>query len=117
MTSSNSRPRRRRLGEFEAIAKFFAPLTAKAKGAFGLIDDVATLSLAKGQELVTKVDAIVEGVHFLRTDPVGDIAKKALRVNLSDLAAKGAKPRHYLLSLSLAPWCGDAWPRRCRSGS
>src|SRR5215470_8055004 len=85
MTNYNSRPPRRRLGEFEAIAKFFAPLSAKAKGAFGLIDDVATLSLAKGQELVTKVDAIVEGVHFLRTDPPGDIARKALRVSLSDL--------------------------------
>src|SRR5580765_1636552 len=116
MTSYNSRPRLRRLGEFEAIAKFFAPLSATAKGAFGLVDVVATLTLAQGQELVTKVDAIVEGVHFLRSDPPGDIARKALRVNLSDLAAKGAKPRHYLLSLSLAPWCGDGWLKAFAAG-
>src|SRR6266550_4191556 len=107
MTSFNSD--RRRLGEFEAIAKYFAPLSRRAKGALGLMDDVATFSLPKGQELVTKVDAIIESVHFLRDDPPGDIATKALRVNLSDLAAKGAKPLHYLLSLSLAPWCGDRW--------
>src|SRR5215471_7439921 len=116
MTSYNFKPPRRRFGEFEAIAKFFAPLSAKAKGAFGLVDDVATLTLAQGQELVAKVDAIVEGVHFLRSDPPGDIAMKALRVNLSDLAAKGAKPREYLLSLSLARWCGDGWLQAFAAG-
>jgi thiamine-monophosphate kinase len=115
MTSSNSR-RPRRLGEFETIAKYFAPLAAKAKGAFGLADDVATLKLPKGQELVAKVDAVVEGVHFFASDPAGDVAKKALRVNLSDLAAKGARARHYLLSLSLAPWCGDDWLARFAAG-
>lgn len=91
MTKSSSEPPRR-LGEFAMIAKFFAPLSADAEGAFGLADDVATLQVPDGQELVAKVDAIIEGVHFLRTDPAGLIAKKALRVNLSDLAAKGAVP-------------------------
>ena len=106
MTSSSSR---RRLGEFELIAKYFAPLASRTKGAFGLKDDVATLRLRKGEELVAKVDAIVEGVHFLRSDTPADVARKALRVNLSDLAAKGAMPRHYLLSLSLPAWAGNAW--------
>jgi thiamine-monophosphate kinase len=115
MTSSNS-DRPRRLGEFEAIAKFFAPLSKGARGAFGLADDVATVRVRKGRELLAKVDAIVESVHFRREDPAGDIAKKALRVNLSDLAAKGAEPRYYLLSLSLAPWCGEAWLARFATG-
>jgi thiamine-monophosphate kinase len=106
----------RRLGEFEAIAKFFAPLSAGAKGAFGLMDDVATISAVLGEELVAKVDAIVESVHFFRGDPAGEVAKKALRVNLSDLAAKGAKPRYYLLSLSLARWCGDDWLAKFAAG-
>ena len=91
------------------IAKLFAPLAAKAHGAFGLTDDAATLSVPKGEELVVTVDALVEGVHFLKDDPAGDIAKKALRVNLSDLAAKGAALRGYLLALSLPAWIDDAW--------
>lgn len=98
----------RRLSEFALIAKLFAPL-AKAEGAFDLTDDVARLSLSSGQELVVTVDAIVEGVHFFRSDPADLIARKALRVNLSDLAAKGAEPRHYLLALSLPDWVDDAW--------
>jgi len=59
---------------------------------------------------------LVEGVHFLRDDPADLIAKKALRVNLSDLAAKGATPRNYLLGLSLAPWIGDEWLTRFAAG-
>jgi thiamine-monophosphate kinase len=98
------------------IAKFFAPLAAKAEGAFGLLDDVAIVKVAAGHDLVAKVDAIVEGVHFRRDDPAHLIAKKALRVNLSDLAAKGAVPKGYLLSLSVAPWCDDDWLERFASG-
>jgi len=112
--SSNSDPPRR-LGEFALIAKLFAPL-AKSAGAFGLLDDVATVSVPEGRELVAKVDAIVEGVHFLREDPADLVAKKALRVNLSDLAAKGASPLGYLLSLSIAPWCNDDWLARFAAG-
>jgi thiamine-monophosphate kinase len=98
------------------IAKLFAPLAAKAHGAFGLTDDAATLSVPKGEELVVTVDALVEGVHFLKDDPAGDIAKKALRVNLSDLAAKGASLRGYLLALSLPAWIDDAWMARFAEG-
>ena len=78
--------------EFDIIAKYFAPLAGK--GARGLMDDVATLG-----NLVLTTDAIVEGVHFLADDPIDTIAKKALRVNLSDLAAKGAQPVGVLLTL------------------
>ncbi|MSP95489.1 MAG: thiamine-phosphate kinase [Alphaproteobacteria bacterium] len=105
MTSSGSN----RLGEFEAIAKLFAPLAAKEPGALSLTDDAAILDLPFDEDLVVTVDALIEGVHFLRDDPPATIAKKSLRVNLSDLAAKGATPRAYLLSLSLASWVGDDW--------
>ncbi len=107
MTSSNSEPRA--LSEFALIAKLFAPLAANSEGAFGLKDDAATLRLPPGEELVVTVDTLVEGVHFLRDDSPELIAKKALRVNLSDLAAKGAQASHYLLALSLPEWVGDAW--------
>lgn len=87
------------MDEFGIIAKYFAPLAGE--GAFGLTDDVAVLPRRAGHELVVTTDAIVEGVDFFGFDPAGTIARKALRVNLSDLAAKGAEPVHYLLNLSL----------------
>lgn len=90
-----------RPGEFELIAQLFAPLAKDARGAFGLTDDAAILTPPAGHELVTTVDALVEGVHFLGTDPPDLIAKKSVRVNLSDLAAKGAEPAGYLLALIL----------------
>jgi thiamine-monophosphate kinase len=82
--------------EFDIIAKLFAPL-ATSPAARGLNDDVAVLAAA-GQMLAT-TDAIVEGVHFLQSDPIETVAKKALRVNLSDLAAKGAHCSGVLLTL------------------
>jgi thiamine-monophosphate kinase len=106
MTSSISD---RRLGEFELIREFFAPLSRGVSGACNLQDDVATVTCPAGYEMVLKVDAIVEGVHFLKDDPARSIAKKALRANLSDFAAKGAEPRAYLLALALPDWATDAW--------
>ena len=103
------------LGEFELIAKLFAPL-AKAPGAFRLADDAATLDLPSDRELVVTTDALVEGVHFLSHDPAEQVAKKALRVNLSDLAAKGAKPEGYLLALCVAPWVDDSWLEKFAAG-
>ncbi len=82
--------------EFDIIARYFAPL-AKSAAARGLLDDAAVFD-AKGMLVIT-TDAIVEGVHFLSGDPIDTVAKKALRVNLSDLAAKGAKPVAVVLSL------------------
>jgi thiamine-monophosphate kinase len=93
--------------EFELIAEFFAPL-ATAPGAFGLKDDAAVMAPRAGCDLVVTTDMIVAGVDFLAEDPPDSIAKKALRANLSDLAAKGAEPFAYLLTLSL-PQADRAW--------
>jgi thiamine-monophosphate kinase len=86
-------------GEDSLIARYFMPL-ATDPGAFGLTDDAAVLK-ALGQDIIVTTDAIVEGVHFLSDDPPQTIAKKALRVNLSDLAAKGATPAGFVLTLAL----------------
>jgi len=88
-----------RPGEDELIARFFAPL-AGPEG-LGLMDDAALLSAPAGEDLVLTTDALVGGVHFFADDPPDAIARKALRVNLSDLAAKGARPLGFLLSLAL----------------
>lgn len=82
--------------EFELIARYFAPL-ADDGFAFGLRDDAALLPQRPGHDVVATVDAVVAGVHFLQDDPPEVVARKLLRVNLSDLAAKGARPAHYLL--------------------
>jgi thiamine-monophosphate kinase len=95
--------------EFALIARYFAPLASGVPGAAGLRDDAATFVTPPGFETVVTTDALVEGVHFLAEDPPGLVARKALRVNLSDLAAKGAKPTIYLLALSLGPRVDEAW--------
>lgn len=79
--------------EFDVIRTLFEPLAGES-GARGLVDDAAVLD-----GLVITTDAIVEGVHFLPTDPIETVAMKALRVNVSDVIAKGAKPRCALLTL------------------
>ena len=96
-------------GEFELIARYFAPLAKGFPGAYGLLDDAAVIAPAPGHELVAKTDAIVGGVHFLADDPPDLVARKALRVNLSDLAAKGAIGRAYMLDLMLPNTIGEAW--------
>jgi thiamine-monophosphate kinase len=95
-------------GEDRLIARHFRPL-ARDPGAFGLVDDAAVLTPPPGSDVVLKADAIVAGVHFFTDDPPGDIARKALRVNLSDLAAKGSKPAGFLLSLALNADVDDDW--------
>jgi len=96
-------------GEDRLIARFFRPL-ATDPGAFALTDDAAILAPPAGCDFVLKADAIIGGVHFLDDDPADLVAKKALRVNLSDLAAKGAKPLGFLLSLALPQTIGeDDW--------
>jgi len=94
--------------EDRLIARFFKPL-ATVPGALGLSDDAAILSPPSGFDLVLKTDAIVGGVHFLSEDAARTVASKALRVNLSDLAAKGARPIGFLLSLVLPSEVGEAW--------
>ena len=93
-------------GEDDLIARYFMPL-ASDPGAFGLIDDAAILQ-GSSDDLVVTTDAIVEGVHFLPDDPPDTIARKALRVNLSDLAAKGASPAGFVLTLAL-PKADEVW--------
>lgn len=83
-----------------AIVAMLAPLTARFPGAFALTDDCAVLAPEPGTEIVLKTDAVAEGVHFLAHDAPADIGWKALAVNVSDLVAKGARPRVYLMSLS-----------------
>ena len=113
-----------RLGEDELIARYFAPLAGPA--GLGLRDDAALMRPPPGEDLVLTTDALVAGVHFFPDDPPEDIARRALRVNLSDLAAKGARPRGFLLSLALPrdwreDWLtafadglgADAWAYRC----
>lgn len=102
-------------GEFELIARYFAPL-AHAPGALGLRDDAALVDVDPGRHLVATTDALVEGVHFLPSDPADRIGRKALRVNLSDLAAKGARPLGYLLTLALSPRVNADWVERLAAG-
>lgn len=96
------------LDEAGLIARFFRPL-ATAPGAAGLLDDAATIPGGFGKELVVTTDAIVAGVHFFPDDPADAVARKALRVNLSDLAAKGAQPVGYLVTLALPGDWEDDW--------
>src|ERR1700704_2889443 len=95
-------------GEDRLIARYFRPL-ATHPGALGLVDDAATFTPPAGADMVLTADALVGGVHFFTDDPAGMIAQKALRVNLSDLAAKGAKPVGFLLSLALPEGVGEEW--------
>src|SRR5450432_2876551 len=92
--------------EDSLISRYFRPL-ATDPGAFNLGDDAAILK-ALGDDIVVTTDAIVEGVHFLADDPPDTVARKALRVNLSDLAAKGAVPAGFVLTLALRD-TDEAW--------
>ncbi|MFO1108485.1 MAG: thiamine-phosphate kinase [Bradyrhizobium sp.] len=100
-------------GEDALIARYFKSIATDA-GAFALDDDAAVLK-AQGADIVVKTDAIVEGVHFLPDDPPDTVARKALRVNLSDLAAKGATPAGFLLTLALRS-ADDGWLRPFANG-
>jgi thiamine-monophosphate kinase len=102
-------------GEDRLVARFFRPL-ARHPGALGLLDDAATLTPPDGCDLVLTKDAIVAGVHFFPDDPPGAIARKALRVNLSDLAAKGAAPLGFLLALALPDGVTDPWLKAFTEG-
>ena len=102
MTGRESHPS----GEDGLIARHFKPL-ATDPGALGLVDDAAILK-AQGEDIVVTTDAVVAGVHFLPDDPPDSVARKALRVNLSDLAAKGATPAGFVLTLALRR-ADEAW--------
>ena len=93
--------------EFALIARHFTPLAGP--GALGLGDDAACLAPPAGRELVLTVDAMIGGVHFLPDDPPDLVGRKLLRVNLSDLAAKGAVPIGYLLTVAAPRGTPDGW--------
>jgi thiamine-monophosphate kinase len=93
-------------GEFELIRRYFAPLAGP--GSLSLSDDAAVIEPRPGWSLVATADTVIAGVDFLAADPAGLVARKALRVNLSDLAAMGAEPLGYLLAVS--------WPRDTEEG-
>jgi thiamine-monophosphate kinase len=94
--------------EDRLIARYFKPL-AKHPGAFGLADDAAAITPPPGHDLVLKTDGLIAGVHFFPDDPADGVSRKALRVNLSDLAAKGAVPLGFLLSLALPKDFSEDW--------
>ncbi len=101
--------------EDRLIARYFAPL-ANNPGALALSDDAAFIKPPPGCDLVLTADAIVGGVHFFNDDPAQAIAGKAMRVNLSDLAAKGATPLGFLVSLALPKDIGEAWLKSFADG-
>jgi len=90
--------------EFGEIARLFRPLTGGAAGAFELLDDAAVVPQRPGFDLVITKDAIVEGVHFPQAERPDLVARKLVRANLSDLAAKAAEPFGCFLAV--------AWPKR-----
>jgi thiamine-monophosphate kinase len=93
--------------EFALIARHFRPLAGP--GALELADDAAVFTPPPGKELVVAADAMVADVHFLPDDPPETVGKKLLRVNLSDLAAMGAAPLGYLMTVSAPKATSDAW--------
>jgi len=94
-------------GEFELIARYFAPIAGP--GGLGLVDDAGLIRPGRGYEVVVTADALVAGVHFFADDPPASIARKALAANLSDLAAKGAKPDGFVLALALPRGWEEPW--------
>ncbi|MGB1540191.1 MAG: thiamine-phosphate kinase [Rickettsiales bacterium] len=97
------------MDEFARIHTYFAPLATAEPGAFDLKDDAAMLTPKAGEQLVITQDTLVENIHFPQNEHPFLVAQKSLRVNLSDLIAKGAKPHCYFLSLSLPEHTDEKW--------
>jgi thiamine-monophosphate kinase len=95
--------------EFELINRYFAPLADLEKGAFGLSDDAAVLSPPPDRKLVFTTDGLIAGVHFFDDERPGDIAARLIGVNLSDLAAMGARPWVYTLNIALPNNLNTDW--------
>ena len=94
--------------EDRLIARYFAPL-ATHPGAFGLTDDAAAIAPPPNCDLVVTTDGVIAGVHFFPDDPPDMISRKVLRMNLSDLAAKGAKPLGFMMSVALPKQIDETW--------
>ena len=102
--------------EFDLIKSYFAPLTKNYPEAYNLENDAALISEDADRSTVVTMDTLVEGVHFFSTDPADDIARKVLRVNLSDLAAMGARPKGYTLSISYNASISNDWVKLFTQG-
>ena len=94
------------MGDFDLIARYFTRPPRHAT--LGVGDDCALLSLQSGMQLAVSSDMLVQGRHFLSTTPAAGLGHKALAVNLSDLAACGAKPLAFTLALAL-PSIDEPW--------
>lgn len=110
--TSKSHTTRGRLTERDIIRTYIAPLTNLQPIELDCEDDAAVLEFPAGKLLVMTTDAIVEGTHFLSSDTPESLAKKALRVNLSDLAAMGAHPIGYTLCLTMGSSITEDWLKR-----
>src|SRR5690606_1847168 len=106
----------RNMNEFGLIRHYFAPLAQQFPGSLNLMDDAAVIALPAGQELVITKDAISEGIHFTGEESPDFIARKLLRVNMSDLAAMGAKPLAYFLAVMLPKGTDEEWIRLFANG-
>lgn len=104
------------MGEFDLISTYFAPLASGFDGAAWLKDDAAVISVPDGYELVVSSDTLNEDIHFFKNTSPDLIAQKALRSNISDIIAKGAKPLVYQLNLSLPDYCDEVWVKAFASG-
>ena len=111
MTGDRSQP-----GEFDLIASVFAPLTDGDERALGLLDDAAVLPQTEGQDTVVTTDTMVAGVHFLNIETADVVARRLLRVNLSDLASMGAVPVAYFLNLTVPAEIDESWIRLFAEG-
>ena len=107
---------RRRTGEFDLIERFFRPLSRAAPGAFALGNDGALLTPPAGASLVVTKDLMVAGVHYPEGEEPSTVARRLLRVNLSDLAAMGASARSYALGLALPEDIADDWVEAFAAG-
>lgn len=103
-------------GEFDLIAKLLAPLTGGDDRALNLLDDAAVIPSRPGLDTVVSTDTLVAGVHFLMIEPADVVARRLLRVNLSDMAAMGAEPFAYFLNLTLPAEIGDDWLEKFATG-
>jgi thiamine-monophosphate kinase len=97
------------MDEFTLIKQYLTPLAAGFPGSLNLTDDAALIDVPAGKQLIITKDTISEGIHFLGTEEASLVAKKLLRVNLSDLAAKGATPLCYLIAASLPESTDERW--------
>lgn len=109
-------PNGNRRGEFDVIASVLAPLAEGDARALGLSDDAAILPQRDGIDTVVSTDTLVAGIHFLEHEDPDIIARRLLRVNLSDIAAMGAAPVGYFLNLTLSPDIDDIWIEKFAAG-